>query len=226
MKQVLVTGTSSGIGAAIARSLLADGWQVTGLARRDVSIPDAGHHYRHLSVDLSDRARLTAVLHEVGTVDTIVHAAGMMASARIGELDYALSEQLWKLHVSAAEILVNELVGNMPDGGRIILIGSRVANGKAGRSQYAATKSALRGMVRSWAAELAPRQITANIVAPAATETAMLHDPNRKSSLPQCPPMGRFIQPDEIAGMVQYLLSEKAGAITGQEMLICGGSSL
>jgi 3-oxoacyl-[acyl-carrier protein] reductase len=226
MKQALVTGTSSGIGAEIARMLLADGWQVIGLARRDVTIPDAGKRYQHLSVDLLNREQLITALQDIPVVDAIVQAAGMMASARVGEFDYALSEQLWKLHVSAAEILVNELVGKMPDGGRIVLIGSRVANGKAGRSQYAATKSALRGMVRSWAAELAPRHITANIVAPAATETAMLHDPNRKASLPQCPPMGRFIHPDEIAGMVQYLLSDKAGAVTGQEMLICGGASL
>jgi NAD(P)-dependent dehydrogenase (short-subunit alcohol dehydrogenase family) len=114
----------------------------------------------------------------------------------------------------------------MRSGGRIVLLGSRTSRGAAGRSQYVATKSAMVGMVRSWAAELAPRGITANIVAPGATETPMLSQPGRESSPPKLPPIGRFIQPQEVAGLVAYLLSPAAAAITGQELVICGGASL
>ncbi|MBV8696989.1 MAG: SDR family oxidoreductase, partial [Bradyrhizobium sp.] len=92
--------------------------------------------------------------------------------------------------------------------------------------QYAASKAALVAMARSWAAELAPRGITVNVVAPAATETPMLNDPSRGDVPPKLPPIGRFIRPDEIAAAVGFLLSPEAGAITGQQLVICGGSSL
>ena len=86
--------------------------------------------------------------------------------------------------------------------------------------------AAMVGLARSWAAELAPRGITVNVVAPGATETPMLMQPGRASSPPKLPPMGRYIQPQEVADLVGYLLSPSAAAITGQELVICGGASL
>jgi NAD(P)-dependent dehydrogenase (short-subunit alcohol dehydrogenase family) len=76
------------------------------------------------------------------------------------------------------------------------------------------------------AAELAARRITVNIVAPGATETPMLRDPARVGEPPKVPAMGRFIQPDEVAGTVAFLLSDAACSITGQQIVICGGGSL
>jgi NAD(P)-dependent dehydrogenase (short-subunit alcohol dehydrogenase family) len=96
----------------------------------------------------------------------------------------------------------------------------------AGRSQYAATKAALIALARSWAAEVAPRGVTVNVVSPAATATAMLEDPSRASAAPKLPPIGRMIQPEEVAALVTFLLSQQAAAITGQDIQICGGSSL
>jgi len=64
------------------------------------------------------------------------------------------------------------------------------------------------------------------VVAPAATATAMLHDPGRASSPPRLPPIGRHIEPLEVAALVAYLLGPHAGAITGQELTLCGGASL
>jgi NAD(P)-dependent dehydrogenase (short-subunit alcohol dehydrogenase family) len=81
-------------------------------------------------------------------------------------------------------------------------------------------------MIRSWAAELAPRGITANVVAPGATETPMLSAPGRDSSPPKIPPMGRLIAPQEVAAAVNFLLSQDAAPITGQELVLCGGASL
>jgi NAD(P)-dependent dehydrogenase (short-subunit alcohol dehydrogenase family) len=113
-----------------------------------------------------------------------------------------------------------------PRAGRLVFIGSRTASGAAGRGQYAASKAALVAMARSWAAELAPRGITVNVVSPAATETPMLNDPARGEVAPKMPPIGRFIRPEEVAAAVAFLLSSEAGVITGQQLVICGGSSL
>jgi 3-oxoacyl-[acyl-carrier protein] reductase len=110
--------------------------------------------------------------------------------------------------------------------GRIVFIGSCAAQGMAGRGQYAATKAALSALACSWAAELAPRGVTVNVVSPAATQTAMAQDPARALTAPKLPPIGRLILPEEVAGLVLHLLSPLGAAITGQDIQICGGSSL
>jgi NAD(P)-dependent dehydrogenase (short-subunit alcohol dehydrogenase family) len=222
-RHAVVTGVSSGIGASIAARLLREGWQVTGLSR---SAPDgAPPGLVHRAADLSDPASLEAAVRGLRP-DALVHAAGLLRTNGLGALEPADGEAMWRLHVAAAERLADLLMPVMPDGGRIILIGSRTASGAAGRSQYAATKAAMLALARSWAAELAPRGITVNVVAPAATETPMLRDPARAGVPPRVPPIGRFIRPEEVAALTAFLLSGEAGAITGQQITICGGSSL
>lgn len=222
--RVLVTGASSGIGRAISEYLLEQGWQVVGLCR---SRPPIEHpQFSSFQVDLSDPAAIDATLAELPPIQAFVHAAGMMAAAPLGQLDPTLSEKLWRLHIFAAEKIANYLVGQFDAKGRIVLIGSRTSRGVANRSQYSATKAAMVAMARSWAAELAPKGITVNVVAPSATETEMLKQPGREKSAPKLPPIGRYIQPTEIAHYVAYLLSDMGAAITGQELMICGGSSL
>ncbi|MFM2481931.1 SDR family oxidoreductase [Celerinatantimonas sp. YJH-8] len=222
--RVLVTGASSGIGLAISQYLLKQGWQVLGMCR---SKPPIEHpQFSLYQLDLSDSAAIAATLAELPPMQAFVHAAGMMAAAPLGQLDLALGERLWKLHISAAEQIANHLVGQFSAGSRIVLIGSRTSCGVANRSQYSATKAAMVAMARSWAAELAPKGITVNVVAPSATETEMLKQPGREKSAPKLPPIGRYIQPIEIAHYVAYLLSDMGAAITGQELMICGGASL
>ncbi|MCX8957817.1 SDR family NAD(P)-dependent oxidoreductase [Erwinia psidii] len=223
-RHALITGASSGIGAAIVARLLDEGWTVTGLSRTPVALPHP--RFTSLPVDLVDTHALKQVLRTLSQVDALIHAAGMMKAAPLGQLDEESGQRLWQLHIAVAEVMANQLVDRLPAGGRIILIGSRTSVGAAGRSQYVSTKSAMKGMVRSWAAELAARGITANIVAPGATATPMLTMPGRESSQPTMPPIGRYIQPEEVAGLVSFLLSPAADAITGQEVVICGGASL
>lgn len=179
-----------------------------------------------LRVDISDPAALCSALQTIATPQAVIHAAGMMAAAPLGQLESDVSTSLWQLHVRACEALFNHFAPTMAAGGRFVAIGSRTSRGAAGRSQYVSTKAAMVGMVRSWAAELAPRGITANVVAPGATQTPMLSAPGRETSPPKCPPIGRLIAPEEVAGLVNFLLSNEAAAITGQEMVICGGASL
>lgn len=220
----LVTGVSSGIGAAITQRLLAEGWQVTGLSRRPPEQPHPALTW--IGVDLADDQAMDAVLADSGPLDAIVHAAGFMRTAPLGALDPADGAAMWHLHVAVASRLVDRLIERLATGGRIVLIGSRTMQGAAGRSQYAATKAALVGLVRSWALELASRGITVNLVAPGATETPMLRDPGRAGTPPRLPPLGRYVQPEEVAGLTAFLLGPDAGALTGQTLTVCGGASL
>ncbi len=220
----LVTGTSSGIGAAICRSLLDAGFRVHGFDRAPTKLNDDRFH--PVAVELDDMAALRKAMADIAQVDVLVHAAGFMRVAALGEGDMQAAAAMWAVHVAAAMALAEHFAPGMQAGGRIVLIGSRTAAGAAGRSAYAASKAALTGLARSWAKELAPRGITVNIIAPGATDTPMLADPQRGHVPPQRPPIGRFIMPEEVAALATFLISPAAAAITGQTILICGGASL
>ena len=222
----LVTGTSSGIGQSIGRFLLASGWDVVGFDVAPAAIESAS--FKPVRVDLTDCAAAQAAAREHAYADALVHAAGVLRVGRLGELNAADFGLMWSLHVAALASIADILGPAMHQrgAGRIVLVGSRVAQGMPGRSQYAATKAALIALARSWAGELIEGGVTVNVVSPAATETAMLQDPARSGSAPRLPPLGRLIRPDEIASLVAYLLSPAADAITGQDIQICGGASL
>ncbi len=235
-----VTGTSSGIGLAITRRLLADGWLVQGFDRAPAALVDA--KFSSLALDLTDGAQIDSALDAAlsslninadGTAKrrvpgALVHAAGLLRVAPLGTLDPADGEAMWRLHVDAATRLANRLLPAMQaaGAGRMVMVGSRVSSGIAGRSQYAASKAALVSLARSWAAESIAMGVTVNVVSPAATDTPMLVDPARTGTAPRLPPIGRLIKPEEVAALVAFLLSEDAAAITGQDIAVCGGSSV
>jgi len=225
----IVTGTSSGIGQAIALKLLTEGWHVHGL---DVA-PATLHHAQFSSwtLDLTKSGDLEAALDQIVSKhlpQVLVHAAGVLRVGSLGELDMQAGQLMWQLHVDVATRMANRILPIMKHArrGRMILVGSRVSSGMAGRSQYAATKAAILSLAKSWAAESIAEGVTVNVVSPAATDTPMLKDSARVSTAPRLPPIGRLIQPDEVAAMVAYLTRPEAAAITGQDIAICGGASL
>lgn len=222
----VVTGSSGGIGKAICEELLTEGWRITGVDLSPATIEHSA--FTHQALDLSHQEQTSTVAAGLVHVDALVHAAGVLRVAPLGKLDAKAGELMWKLHVDAASLLADALVPSMVERGfgRVVFIGSRVAQGLPGRGQYAATKAAVIAMARSWAVEVAPNGVTVNVVSPGATATPMLKDPARAGSAPRMPPMGRLVEPHEIASLVTYLLSPAAAAITGQNLNICGGSSL
>ncbi|MFC7330186.1 SDR family NAD(P)-dependent oxidoreductase [Marinactinospora rubrisoli] len=220
----VVTGASSGIGRAVTERLLGAGWRVTALSRRPVEPAGTALHW--VEADLADLDAIPAAVAGVTRADAVVHAAGLQRSARLGALSTADGTAMWRVHVAATEVLVGTLIDRVPDGGRVVLVGSRTMTGVPGKSQYAATKAALAALARSWAAELVTRRVTVNVVAPGPTDTPMLQDPARATTPPRVPPMGRLIDPAEVAGTVAFLLGPDARSITGQTLVVCAGASL
>lgn len=222
----IVTGSSSGIGRAIAARLLDEGWRVAGLDAAPSTL--RRQRFEPYRVDLTDEPATLDTVSSLGRVAAFVHAAGLLRVARLGQLNATDERLMWRVHVDALARIANVVLPAMAaqGHGRVVLIGSRVAGGVAGRSQYAATKAAGIALARSWAAETVSAGVTVNVVSPAATLTAMSTDRARASVTPKVPPIGRLIHPKEIAALVSYLLSPAAAAITGQNIQICGGASL
>ena len=170
----VISGVASGIGLAVARRFLSDGWRVVGLDRDD---PPEGT-LALCSMVLADLAQpegiaqAEAALAEFAPI-AFVHAAGVMRADN-ADTDADAGRALWTLHVAAANRLARSLMPRMPDGrGRVVLLSSRAAQGRAGRGYYAASKAALDALIQSWAKEHITSDVRINLVNPGPMRTVM-----------------------------------------------------
>lgn len=232
MTTALVTGSAQGIGAEIARRMLARGWTVIGI---DVREQTPVERFEPLQADLMDAdgaARAAEVLRGRG-VSHIVHNAGVILPALLDQADPADLARLTQLHLASPMVLTQAVLPEMKAAGfgRVVFVTSRAAMGLQTRSAYSATKAGAHGMMRTWALELAPEGITVNAVAPGPILTDNFWGLIPKGSEQQeriaaGMPVRRLGTVEDVANAVMFFTGDEAGFVTGQTLFVCGGASL
>src|SRR6202022_3311385 len=235
-KVAFVTGGSRGIGAGIVRRLAADGASVafTYSSSEEMSlelvreIESAGGKALALKADSGSaeelRAAVARAAEAFGTLDIFVSNAGILTRGTIDTYTLEDFDRMVAINVRAAFVGIQAAAQEMNDGGRIVIIGSNTAIRTAvpGASVYSMTKSALVGLVRGAAIDLAPRAITVNNVQPGPTATDM-SSAHAEELVKSLIPLKRMGDVSEVASFVSYLASEEAGFITGASLPIDGG---
>src|SRR6516165_5522315 len=226
-KKALITGGNSGIGLATARLFIAEGAQVaiTGRDQKtlDQAVRELGPNARGYRADITiaeDRKRLFAALaKDFGKLDIVFANAGISGRTPTGTTDEAIFEKIVHTNLNGAFFTANSAAPLMNDNGSIIFSGSvHDYLGQPGVAAYAATKGGLVSMARSIAADLAPRKIRVNVVAPGATKTPIWKRGARANAtaeesvklsnfLSSTVPLARWGEPEDVAKAVLFLAS-------------------
>jgi 3-oxoacyl-[acyl-carrier protein] reductase len=227
-KVALITGGNRGIGLAIAEKFKQDGYQVV-VTHRSGSAPQG---LEGVIMDVTDSDSVNNAVKTIeekyGRIDVLVANAGITKDGLVMRMSDEDFESVVETNLMGAFRVARACTRGMlkQKSGRIIFVGSVVGMlGSAGQVNYAATKSGLIGMARSFARELGSRGITANVVAPGFVETDMTQvlDEKRKAEIIGAVPLARFATPNEVAGVVAFLASPEAAYITGAVIPIDGG---
>ena len=233
-QHAVVTGGSAGIGAAITKNLLEDGYHVISLARR---APDFNHdNLSFYEVDLADPDATRNVAEEIASqhnVTVLVNNAGVIRPSLIEDVDLEDLNYLTNLHLGAMIVLTQAFLPAMKaqNFGRIINMSSRAVVGLPTRTSYAGTKAAIISMTRTWAMELGQYGITVNAIAPGPIVTDMFtevipEESEKARALAESIPVKRLGQSDDIARATSFFIDPDNSFITGQTLFVCGGTSL
>jgi NAD(P)-dependent dehydrogenase (short-subunit alcohol dehydrogenase family) len=240
-KRALVTGASRGIGAAIAKSLAAEGadvaitYEKSAEAAAEVvrAIEALGRRAVAIQADSADAAAVQASVDKtvaaLGGLDILVNNAGILRLSEVKDMALADIDALLDVNVRAPIIASKAAIPHLGQGGRIINIGSFFADrvpGGAGLSVYALSKSALTAFSQGLARELGSRDITVNVVQPGSIDTDMnpAHGPFG-DTLRSITALGRYGKVEDIGNIVAFLASPKAQYITGTALTVDGGAN-
>ena len=236
----LVTGASRGIGRAVAEGLAADGFDLAlvyagneaAAAEAVAACEAAGATARAYRCDVADadavKATVDEVLADFGSVWVLVNNAGVTRDGLIARMPEDDIDRVLDVNLKGAFHTCRALSRALmrQRGGRIVNVSSVVGiTGNAGQANYAASKAGLIGLTKSLAAELGPRGVTANAVAPGFVETDMTADlPDETRALYESQiPLGRMASAEEVASVVRFLASDAAAYVTGEVVRVDGG---
>ncbi|CAL9327108.1 Putative ketoacyl reductase (plasmid) [Streptomyces sp. enrichment culture] len=251
-RTALVTGASNGIGRAIAATLAVEGVRVHICGRDSVTVKQTVAELRAEGLEISGQAcdvtrpdQVTALVNDCvaryGPVDILVNNAGQPGGGITADIDNALWYATIDTNLNGVFLMTKAVLneGRMREraSGRVINIASVWGKqGTIGGAPYAAAKHGVVGFTRCLALELAKSGITVNAVCPGYVETPMsvnvracqagiwqVDEEEALRRLASDIPIGRYSEPEEVAGMVSYLASPKAASVTGQALNVCGG---
>jgi NAD(P)-dependent dehydrogenase (short-subunit alcohol dehydrogenase family) len=251
MSTVLVTGGGRGIGRAIALAFSEPGSTVAIAARTAADLEATGAEISKrgarpvlLTVDVRDEASVDGgfehLRRAIDRLDVLVNNAGVGGGQPVEQADPGDWRRVLDTNVFGTFLVTRRAVPLLRDGGRVINMSSVLGRfGVPGYTAYCASKHAVIGFTRALALELVTRRITVNALCPGWVETDMsmqgmqlgatalgiTFEQFKEQAIGRVP-IGRIIQPEEVAGLVKFLASSQASAITGQTYNICGGQTM
>jgi NAD(P)-dependent dehydrogenase (short-subunit alcohol dehydrogenase family) len=233
-KVALIVGGAKGIGLATAQRLAAEGAKVfiTSRTKEDAekAAEGIGNGAVGIAADASSPEDMVVAVEKVreahGRIDALVLNAGLSEPSQITEITPEHFDRHFDVNVRGMVFGFRAALPAMAEGGSVVLVGSIAGSaGYATYGTYCATKAAVRSYARTWTAELAPKGIRVNVVAPGPTDTDIMASvaEDTRAAIVAPIPMGRMARPSEVAAAALFLLSDDASYIAGAELCVDGG---